>query len=399
MLKSEHLRVQVRSGQLRPRWLTPESHADRERAELALALIRGHLGKRRGQLDAAIMLQSSATTDFRLIRGLTHVALAGATFESRVAFDPWTARRDAFERAAARPSLDLIGRAEVLTETAEQLGTDADTLDRGLYADLPSEMTLVDFEETTPDAVIAHYNRALAQSVLLRATEVTVRLRDPSTKRLRRIVSALKFHQLLFAFHRDGSDAVFRVDGPLSVLERSTRYGGELASFLPSLLHAERWTLEAHLKWSQRGRPVTFVLDDTSEVKASGPDRAMWSVPEEAVLLDALRAAAPGWTIGPAEELVDIDGLFALVPDLRCLEVATGRVAWIDVVWSWRKAWFTKHAQQLVAHGPRRLILAVHGAAATVPREGPGALCVPFRGVPAPTKLIAALEQRAEPVA
>ena len=55
--------------------------------------------------------------------------------------------------------------------------------------------------------------------------------------------------------HRVEGDAaegyLIRLDGPMSLFKSSGRYGLQMASFLPTLLHFDRWSLNARLNVGQ----------------------------------------------------------------------------------------------------------------------------------------------------
>ena len=57
---------------------------------------------------------------------------------------------------------------------------------------------------------------------------------------------------------RDGY--VFHIDGPLSLFSATTKYGLQVALFLPALLHCADFRLDAELRWgpgASRGASIS----------------------------------------------------------------------------------------------------------------------------------------------
>ena len=52
---------------------------------------------------------------------------------------------------------------------------------------------------------------------------------------------------------RDGY--VFHIDGPLSLFAATTKYGLQVAVFVPALLFCDDFRLEAELRWGPRREP------------------------------------------------------------------------------------------------------------------------------------------------
>ena len=93
-----------------------------------------------------------------------------------------------------------------------------------------------------------------AQGLLLTAERLDIRAPWPEPLRLRQLLRYLKFFGLLFQTSGGsrGEGLHVRVDGPLSVLESSNRYGLQLAEFLPALLLWDPpWQAEAEVYSSQ----------------------------------------------------------------------------------------------------------------------------------------------------
>ena len=71
-----------------------------------------------------------------------------------------------------------------------------------------------------------------------------------------------------------------RLDGPLSLFKSSQKYGVQMAQFLPTLLHLERFELEATVLHGPKRREVDFRLDSSRGFLPIRPLRGQWR-PEE----------------------------------------------------------------------------------------------------------------------
>ncbi|NJL28066.1 MAG: DUF790 family protein, partial [Thermoanaerobaculia bacterium] len=179
--------------------------------------------------------------------------------------DPETLRRAVFEAAATvyqagahEPErMFHFHRDEVLAQVATELAVSPGDLEQGLYADLKDEQILQSFEPCKAPWLLERYNLALAQGVLLRATELTLELSGLDPGQLRALFRKIKFFQLMHTVRGDGRGGfVVHLDGPVSLFKSSLKYGLQMASFLPTLLHFDGWKLEAEIAWGKRASGV-----------------------------------------------------------------------------------------------------------------------------------------------
>ena len=172
------------------------------------------------------------------------------------------------------------------------------------------------------------------QAVLLRAVKISARIQCGTAAGYRDIFRKLKFRRLLFQIQRE-SDGGYRVDidGPFSLFESVTKYGLQLALMLPSLLAADRLTLEAQLRWGKARAPVSFRL----EQHGAAADDAQPHLPDEvSALLDAFASGREGWTAQPADNVLDLPGVGLCIPDL-CFSHRSGARVFLEVLGYWSR--------------------------------------------------------------
>jgi uncharacterized protein len=171
MLPAELLQYTRHSGQAYPRFLKPERGLPW--AEQVLEILRAHRGRVRGELDEALLSLEGDSPDYRVVRGLAHLALAEATLEVQSSVAPEVLRREAFALAAQRGYGEREAGA-VLGELAHRYNLEAEALRKALYADLPEREVLTALPELTPAALLERYQLAQAQGLLYYATELVV---------------------------------------------------------------------------------------------------------------------------------------------------------------------------------------------------------------------------------
>lgn len=361
MLTSDLLRARVFKGEVRPQYLEADDEQNRARARTLVELFSAHVGKSRGELDDAMSELFGEGTDFLLHRGLAKLLLDRSTFEVAAPCDPVVLRRRVFELSAARhPIATPAAREEVLATAAHELGIDPTVAEAALYADLEREHVLRAFDTIDADALLHRYNVALAQAVLLRASRLTVHIAPGDPARYRQLFRFIKFYRLMHTTVGNRSEGyTLTLDGPLSLFQLSSKYGLQMAEFLPALLLCEGWSLTADLVWSKHLKTGTFRLDPKRGLRSHYPDRGVYVTDEERFFVERFEAAKGPWTLEKRPEIIDLDGRGVLVPDFVIRHRDDGREAMLEIIGFWRKGYLESRLELLRAHAPRNLLLAV----------------------------------------
>ena len=202
MLTSDLVRARRREGVLHAQYVTGEA------AARVLPIARGYvdvykrmIGRSREDLDAAANAIDVSARDRVTALGLRKVLDDRCVFEGQAAIDPEEVRREVFlASAAAWRDLDVragLDRAAVIASVASKFGCAPEAIEASLFADLRGAEILREAWDLGAEALVERYNLALAQSVLLRATRVTVTLTGESPERYRRLFRAMRFLGLL----------------------------------------------------------------------------------------------------------------------------------------------------------------------------------------------------------
>ncbi len=384
MLTKDLLRVSVRAGTVKPGWLDPGSERDLSRARRLIAIFEEHVDARRGELDEALKAETGAGRDFKLLRGLAKLLMGRTRVVVASSEDPSKVRSLVFEAASRQHPLSLESRSEVLAAVGRELGITAEAVELALYADLSANQRVEEVPKIRPEELVHRYNVALVQGVLLHARWMKVTLRQATPKRLRQLMRFLKFHRLMYRLEAAGSVRCFHVEGPVSILKHSSRYGMGMANFFPALLLCEDWELEVGYRRPRATQEAVLSVDSNLGLKSHYRDTGTWVAAEETALIQRLRKLASPWEVSEEASLLELDGQDAVVPDIVLRDPESGAEAFIEVVWRWRRASLASRWELLRRAGPPNLILAVcstQSAEGDAPPELPGPVHY-FKGVP-----------------
>jgi len=308
--------------------LTKVSDETRARAsDLAaplVAIFRDGIGQSREDVDASLGAIEAEPRDQRLKAGLIKLLEDRATWSVTSDLEPDLVRREVFTRATAvRASLvpgERFDRSHVLAEAAKALQSDADAVERALYADLRAMSVLSTFEAVSPAALVHQYEGGQAQAVLLRAVRVIIDVRLHSPGVARALFRRLKFLGLLHSIRATEGGYQICVDGPLSLFDSVTKYGQKMAMLLPMLEGCGSWTLSADIRWGKDRTPLTFRASGGSEESKDerrGKGKGGPSLPDEiAGLAKAFAGLGTEWKVTESRVVLDLPGTGLCVPDL-----------------------------------------------------------------------------------
>lgn len=423
MLTADLLRVRDDKKTISPRYLKINGKAGPRFQKRAAAMIEAfetHIGQRRAVVDDVINDIIGDGTDFNLSRGLKKLLEDRSEFETTGAADPQRVRAIVFGLSAenhpivaATDTLHTHTRDDILDEAARRLQAELEEaqgqpltsaltredIEEALYGDLKEQQRLTSFKPLAPDALLHRYNLALAQAVLYRARELRVRLKNDHPGRYRQLFRTLKFYQLMHRVARQSDGTwTLTIDGPLSLLKSTSKYGVQMAMFLPALLLCDGWSLEADLAWGPSRQRRTFLLDDSCELVSHYKAQGVYITEEQRHFERSFEALGSPWALSRDTELIDLGGRDVLVPDLVFKHRDDGRTALMEIVGFWRRGWLKSKAELLASHGPENLILVVSDRLQTDKgkdwQDLPVAL-LPFKGVILPKKALALIENHA----
>jgi uncharacterized protein len=235
-------------------------------------------------------------------------------------------------------------------------------IQQGLYADLPDNHILMQFEQPTPETLIHRYNLSQVQGVFYRASHVRLdaHRNDPGEYKL--LFRYLKLFQLMTYIEGDADTGfTLTIDGPTSLFQASTRYGLAMAKLLPALLHVTKWSLtsELQIKDTYNGgvRKGRFTLDaDCGLVTHYPPGKTYDSMLEQG-FVERWEKTKTEWKLEREVDLIAIPGS-VMIPDFRLVH-PDGRTYLLEIVGYWRSEYLQKKFAQVKKADREDLILAV----------------------------------------
>lgn len=384
MLTADLVNARRRGGELHLVSFDDAARATaRALAGALLGAAAAHVGRTREELQDALSAMEVGPRDYRLRDGLAKLIEDRCRFDSGDASSPEDIRRETFTRAAGvRAELEAVARFDrgaILAEVAARHGTTADSVERALFADLRGAHVLVAFDAPSAEALVAHYEHAQAQAVLLRAVKVTADVRCATAGALRALFRRLKFLRLLHTIDRTADGHRIVIDGPFSLFESATKYGLQLALLLPALEQCDAWRLEADVRWGKDRVPLVFRLSGEARSRAEEP-----SLPDEVeTLLRTFAALGTPWRASANTEVLELPGVGLSIPDLVFERPYYGpprdRV-FLEVMGYWSRAAVWRRVELVQAGLPQRILFAVSSrlrvSEEVLDGELPGALYV-----------------------
>lgn len=369
MLTADLVRATLRKDSVKPTFLRGKNDRARVWAAQLIDLFERSVGGPREDLELEMAEIIGDAPDFLLARGFAKLLDDRSDWSTELKVNPEELRGALFDAAFARVGGDAStsppgakrrrAREEVISEVAARFEISAEEVEHAMYADFRSQEILRGFNTLSVDDLLVRYDVALVQAVLLRATELELTVQKATPGQLRGLFRALKFHQLLFEAERldDGSWGI-QIDGPLNILQRSGRYGLQLAQMVPPILHFAKWSMRATLRWPSREEPVMMQLSHLDKLIPPAKLPGAWVSAEQELLVQRIRDAAGPWEVVEDVEIIDLGGRDVLVPEI-ILRHKDGRSAFVEVVGTWRKAWLEKKLERLREFGPPNLVLCV----------------------------------------
>jgi predicted nuclease of restriction endonuclease-like RecB superfamily len=365
MLPTELLMFKVKAGLVEPRRLKPTpSHLTLVTA--LVGVFESHLNDKRFQLEEDFRALEVGRSDYRVVRGLTHLlANDQAEFETGGTLEPSLVREKVFELAQGAPASRARTR-QILAEAARTLSLDSpeETLDL-LYADLSDQQRLVSFDPPDPVSLLQRFDLAQAQGMLYRAYSLTITAHRNEPARYKQLLKYTKLFGLMVTVEGDADIGfTLTMDGPTSLFGGTTRYGLALAKFLPALLHVTKWDLSAALKprkdlawvdptdeeWSYQLTSEDGYVSHYKEPKEH--DSAL-----ESGFTERFERLDTPWTLEREVDLVPVPG-GVIIPDFRLLH-EDGRSVLVEIVGYWRPDYLRKKFNLLRKSGRTDVIVAV----------------------------------------
>lgn len=362
MLTKDLLRYKVSGAYAKPQFVAVTDSRLMELASRLIAVYENSVGCSREEIEEQLNRLTAASNDVKLARGIAKI-LAGRSVFSECRDQDYPASRHAlFLRSAS-----LLNSAECPESPADfrdRLMDGEELLKESVYPDLPENEKLLSVRRTFPKELLERYNMALVQTLLLFSEGLDCRLSADDPAVLRRLFKYLKFFRLLFRAElveknkktdNDLPMIHLRIDGPASILENSTRYGLQLASFFPAVCQVRFWRLSCGLKL--RTRALRLALDESCGLVCHYSNSGAY-IPEEFRMFQDYfnQTAECGWRLIPREAYLKLEGNQLTFPDFR-FRSDSGLEVDVELFHQWHRTQLTERLDYMEKHPETPLLL------------------------------------------
>ncbi|HKS30735.1 MAG TPA: DUF790 family protein [Pyrinomonadaceae bacterium] len=338
MLTADLAQSWQRGGRCGPRYIDRRDEDYLRDADALIRIFSEHEGRPRRELAHALEEYVGTGTDYKILRGLIKLLMDRCEFETHSAVEPAEIRRALFTRAtAAHPVLsDSESRETILHEVALELGASPDAIVNSLYADLPENQKLTEFESLTPEKLLDVYNLAQAQALLYHCVEMRLDVEPLGRDDYRELFSAIKAYRLIHTIKGDARTGYqLRLDGPVSMFHRSQKYGVQMAVFLPALLMCKGWEMRAEIASGKPGRENAFFELSSSQKRLQSD--YLEGLADENPVKERFAAKwekyETEWTLSASREVIAL-GESAFIPDF-VLKHPQGQTFYLEVLGFW----------------------------------------------------------------
>ena len=362
MLTADLAQSWRRGDRVRPLYISTDDADYLQDATHLIKLFSEYEGRERRYLDRELEEFVGTGTNYKILRGLIKLLTDRCTFETACALDPVEIRRTLFLKARERHPVtqDEEVRMEVVKEAARELLYAPEVLIEGLYADLPENQKLASFKHINSTELLNLYNLSQAQALLYHCVEMRLSIETQDPESYRELFGAIKAYRLIHTIKGSpGTGYEVRLDGPVSLFQRSQKYGVQMAVFLPALLLCKGWRMRAEVAQIVQGKMESAFFELSSRQKHLSSHYLTDPLAENGILEKF--AANWGrvetvWRLEPSREVIDL-GESAFIPDF-VLRNEDGRHFYLEVLGFWTPDYLKERLKEFEHAGFKNFILA-----------------------------------------
>ncbi len=251
MLTSDLLLARIRKGKISPVF---RDKKDLEMVEEILSVYRRSIGAKASEIDEELA-DLEECLNFKFVRGLRALLDRRCTLELKAVIDPLLARREVFQEVFKGNRKDV---KKILSSVASRLNLTLQELEASLWADRDSELVLGDLSDIGAEELLNEYNLSLAQTLLFKSIGMDIWYEGNYESLFR----AIKYFGLLYQAELEDGNFHVRVEGPVSLLKLTEKYGTSMAKILPVIVNGKKWRMDAEVVVRRNGpRVLHFAMD------------------------------------------------------------------------------------------------------------------------------------------
>lgn len=359
-------RIYPQQGQVKIRTLSSSNPHWIDTASDLIELFWSHADRPLGSWQEALESYIGDRTDYLVIRGLAKVLSDSGAWQSpEVSVPPEELRHQLFSLGPVFGQSDFlhpVTRESYVHSAAQQHNLSVEQLEAHLFADRSVEQVLADTGPMwTPASLIGRYNLELARATLYWSDRMTVHLHD-TYKDFWKYVKLFKL--MFWATPLDGGGYEVVLDGPISPFVKSTtRYGRQMAAFLPALFLCTRWRMWASIRLPHLKQSLTFHLDHSAPLTSHFTGSGEFDSRLEADFADEFQQKfgdeRGSWSLTREDELILL-GDTVMIPDFTFTNRRDGRKAILEIMGFWHPDYLERKLRKVHAAKRNDLILLVY---------------------------------------
>jgi uncharacterized protein len=295
MLPIELLRVRISSkmNQIRPVFCDYENELSLPSKIIKMYEEMAEKKVSKANVDENVSKIEAKYADYKLVRGLCHLLEQRCVYasytSSNIAFsdngnnnntnNAIYLRRKIFEESSRNGyPVTENERKDILQKVASKNNLTIDGLELAMWNDLDKNKYLKNFDSLTSLQLVAWYNISIIQTVLLNCVKLEFSVYGGfNWKKILRKIKQLglmyflysepnlklannqtKNQDMLLGSNND-KRIICTVDGPLSIVRLTDKYGMAMAKLIPLIIFTERWSIDATiLRKSMNGIKKTY---------------------------------------------------------------------------------------------------------------------------------------------
>ncbi|MGI0140723.1 MAG: DUF790 family protein, partial [Thermoplasmata archaeon] len=340
-------------------------------AEAALRIYQKGVGRSRRDIEGKVRELELKVDKYKVVRGLALLVERRCTFTPREGPPPAELRRRLFDSvtgAAVTPE----ERDAVIARLAPEFGLPPEVVTEHLWSDLEEEEILREVPSLDPAHLLRRFNLGQCQTLLFKADQMSLTFGTPEA--YRPAVRRIKRRGLMFTAEAptDGGDPVLRVEGVVSFLRSTERYGTRLAQLLPDLLSLPGWRLTAKVLYRDstgRKRHLDFRLDEGMveylDITAEEPGEPGFPSVLEKL---ATSAEGAGFQVDRSPGPLAVGGGLEY-PDLTIAR--DGMTVYVEAVGYWSPTWVERKLERTEKAAGSYLVVAPKSLAVSAGAEHP----------------------------
>lgn len=364
MLTKDLLAYKIKGAKVNPVFIDVQDAELLSLAEQLIACFDLHLGKTQEALKLSSDFIIQGAANLNIAKGLFKLLMDKAVFSNQADGDPIDRREKLFARSTAffTDRDESVSFDEVASYRASVLsgGDVAATVEDKIYPDLPQFDVLEKIKTYYPLQLLQRYNLAQVQGLLISSQSLALISYEQDAVHLRRIFKCLKFFRLLASItqkkDKRGYKTTIVIDGPLSILDNSKKYGLQIANFFPAICLLPEWEISAEVKPKRAYKKLK--LDQHSQLVSYYQQLSAF-VPEEVKMFAAhFEKTVDDWQFVSETPFIKKAKGRIIFPDFT-LQHRSGKVLYLEVFHRWHRGQLNQRLEDIQEGGEENIILAI----------------------------------------